>query len=74
MNALIDNENNEVIYIASSISFIGNTVVAFDESGNAELIFGNMDSPNSRIESIDKKPEDFCGRNYIYENNQLIKQ
>lgn len=74
MKVLIDNSNNDAVYISDSIEYMGNAAAASDSEGNIILILGDMTPANSRIEIIDEAPCDFCGRNYALSDGKLVKK
>lgn len=74
MKVLIDNSNDDAVFIANQIEYAGNAASARNEAGDILLILGDMTPSNSRIEDIEFMPDDFTGRNYIYTDGVLMKK
>ena len=74
MKVIVDNLNNEAVFIAPEIEYLGNSAVTRDEQGNLILILGDMTPQNSHIECIDQVPDDFYGRNYTFSEGTLIRK
>jgi|GEM_PF-1931435 len=74
MKILVDKFNNEVVFGAYSIEYEENTTITKNETGDAALIFADMNSGNSFVAEIPELPADFCGRNYQYTGGALIKK
>lgn len=74
MKVLVDNSNDDVVFIAPVIMYTGITTTTLDEYGNVILILGDMTPDNSRIETVTEAPDDFIGRNYTYSDGEFIKK
>jgi hypothetical protein len=74
MKILVDNSNDEVVFIAPEIEYSGNNTITKNDTGDIVLIFGDMTPENSRIEAVEEPPADFSGRNYYYSGGRFIKK